>query len=192
MVAAKNLHTPKMGKRRFGNMPQRRLLGLGCPLWVCGQPRPHTFGGTQPQGPWACGGSTPAAQKWQKNRQNPGCHRQTPKCWPKSVGMSKRHGTVQPGAWPSAHTCQQQPQACVCPLRPLGANTSGKTRLTPMGPMAGRPPGSEAQLQDLNPGSESNVEKIKSAFGWPLAHACGCMWLQQIVLGAFIAQMHLL
>ena len=61
---------------------------------------------------------------------------ETPKCWPKSVGMSKRHGTVQPGAWPSAHTCQQQPQACVCPLRPLGANTSGKTRLTPMGPMA--------------------------------------------------------
>ena len=38
--------------------------------------------------------------------------------------------------------------------------------------------------------SESNVENFKSALGWQPAHACGCMWLQQMILGAFIGRLH--
>ena len=118
-----------------------------------------------------------------KNRQNPSCDREMPKWPPKSVNMPKQVGSVQPSAWHSAHTCWQQPQACVCQLRPLGANTKGQTCLKPMGPM--EPSNSEAQLSD----SEAYVENYKSALGWQPAHACGCMWLWQIILGAFIGRL---
>ena len=47
---------------------------------------------------------------------------------------------------------------------------------------------SEAQLAD----SESNVEKFKRALGCPLASMCGCMWLQQMILGASIGRLHFL
>ena len=116
-------------------MLQRRLLGPGCPLCLRAAQATHFWGHIAP-GAMGMLWQHASCPKTAKKRQNLSCHRQTPKCWPKSVGMSKRHGTVQPGAWPSAHTCQQQPQARVCPLQPLGANTSGKTRLTPVGPMA--------------------------------------------------------
>ena len=132
----KNHNTPKMGNQCFGTHAAAPPVGPWVPaLGLRAAQATHFWWHIAP-GAMGMLWQHASCPKTAKNRQNPSCHRQTPKCWPKSVGMSKRHGTVQPGAWPSAHTCQQQPQACVCPLRPLGANTSGKTRLTPMGPMA--------------------------------------------------------
>ena len=74
--------------------------------------------------------------KTAKNDQNPKWHTEMPKWGPKSANTPKQPGSVQPSAWHSAHTCWQQPQACVCQLRPLGANTKGQTcpNLKPMGP----------------------------------------------------------
>ena len=60
----------------------------------------------------------------------------------------------------------------------------GQTCLKPMGPMEAS--NFEAQLSD----SESKVENFKSALGWQPAHACGCMWLWQMIFGAFIGRMH--
>ena len=60
----------------------------------------------------------------------------------------------------------------------------GQTCLKPMGPMEAA--NFEAQLAD----SESKVENFKSALGWQPAHACGCMWLWQMIFGAFIGRMH--
>ena len=60
----------------------------------------------------------------------------------------------------------------------------GQTCLKPMGPMGAA--NFEAQLAD----SEAKVENFKSALGWQPAHACGCMWLWQMIFGAFIGRMH--
>ena len=36
----------------------------------------------------------------------------------------------------------------------------------------------------------AKIENFKSALGWQPAHACGCMWLWQMIFGAFIGRMH--
>ena len=65
-----------------------------------------------------------------------------------------------------------------------GPTQRAKHASSPWGPW--RPADSEAQLAD----SEANVEIFKRALKWPLAHACGCMQLQQTVLGAFVGRLH--
>ena len=60
----------------------------------------------------------------------------------------------------------------------------GQKASSPWGPW--RPPVFEAQPLV----SEAKVENFKSALGWQLAHACGCMWLWQMILDAFIGRMH--
>ena len=150
-------------------MPHRRLLGLGCPLWVCGQPRPHTFGGTQPQGPWACGDSTPAAQKWQKTAKIPVATGKRPSAGQKVLacqnGMARCnhvHGLVPTHA-------SNSPKHVFAHSGHWGPTQVAKHASSPWGPWW--PSDSEAQLSD----SEANVENFKSVFGWPPAHACGCM-----------------
>ena len=64
-----------------------------------------------------------------------------------------------------------------------GPTQVAKHASSPWGPW--RPSDSEAQLSD----SEANVENFKSALGWQPAHACGCMWLWQMILGAFIGRL---
>ena len=63
------------------------------------------------------------------------------------------------------------------------------------GPNMPQAHGAHGGLQFLNSGaqppvSEAKIENFKSALGWQPAHACGCMWLWQMIFGAFIGRMH--
>ena len=125
----------------------------------------------------------PAAQRWQKTAKTPvvtgkcpsGCQKVLT-CQNKLAVCNQVHGTVPTHAGNS-------PKHVFANSGHWGPTQRAKHASSPWGPWW--PADSEAQLAD----SEANVENFKGVFGWPPAHACGCMQLQQIVLGAFIGRL---
>ena len=126
----------------------------------------------------------PAAQRWQKNAKIPVVAGKCPSGRQKVLTHQNKlavcnqvHGTVPTHA-------DNNPKHVFANPGHWGPTQMAKHASPPWGPWW--PADSEAQLAD----SESKVENFKSALGWQPAHACGCMWLWQMIFGAFIGRMH--
>ena len=93
-------------------------------------------------------------------------------------------------SWQCATKCMAQcpHMLATAPSMRLPTPATGGQHKGPNMPQAH---GAHGGGQDLKrrSGSESNVENFKSALGWQPAHACGCMWLWQMILGAFIGRL---
>ncbi len=125
-----------------------------------------------------------AAQRWQKKAKIPVVTGKCPSGRQKvSTHQNKLavcnqvHGTVPTHA-------DNNPKHVFANSGHWGPTQRAKHASSPWGPWGAS--NSEAQLCD----SEAKVENFKSALGWQPAHACGCMWFQQMILGAFIGRLH--